>query len=62
MKKITIAYFVIFAAIILMIWNITDLDVNNLKNGPFSGLISNIFLIVAMIVTIRDLKKAERKY
>jgi len=56
MKKI---YFIIFASIVLMIYNISELDFNNLEKGPFAGIVSNVLLILAMLVTIRDLKKKE---
>jgi len=57
MKKITGAFIVMIAGLLLLIWNITELDFNNLGKGPFSGIISNILLILAMIISIRDLKK-----
>ena len=56
MKKI---YFIIFASIVLMIYNISELDFNNLEKGRFAGIVSNVLLILAMLVTIRDLKKKE---
>ncbi len=57
MTKKTGAYIVIIAGLILLIWNITELDFNDLKKGPFSGIVSNILLILAMIFSIKDLKK-----
>lgn len=57
MSKITGAYIVIILGSILLVWNILDLDFDNLKKGPFSGIVSNILLIAAMVVSIRDLKK-----
>jgi len=59
MKRIYVVYFVLIASIILMILNIAELDFDNLKKGPFTGIISNILLIAAMLLTIRDIKKKE---
>ena len=56
MKKINFIYFIIFASIIIMVYNISELDFNNIKSGPFAGIVSNILLILAMVFTIRDLK------
>lgn len=61
MKKINFAYAILFVGIILLILNITDLDFENFKQGPFFGIISNILLIILMIVNIRDLKKVEKE-
>ena len=49
------------AGLILLIINILDLDFNNLKNGPYSGIVSNVLLILAMIISVRDLNKIENK-
>jgi hypothetical protein len=59
MTKQTWAYIVIIVGFMLLIWNISELDFDNLKKGPFSGIVSNILLIAAMIVSIRNLKKKE---
>lgn len=61
MNRKTKVYTVLFISILLLIWNISDLDFDNLKNGPFAGMVSNIFLILAMAVTFSDLKKMEKK-
>ena len=60
MTKLTGAYIVIIAGLILLVWNIFELDFDNLKKGPFSGIVSNVLLITAMIISIRSLKKKER--
>ncbi len=60
MTRKTKVYIVLFLSLILLIWNITDLDFNNLKSGPFSGIVSSIFLMLAMIVTIWELNKKEK--
>jgi len=59
MKKIYFIYFIIIASIVLMIYNIFELDFDNLEKGPFAGIVSNILLILAMLFTIRDVKKKE---
>lgn len=56
MKKIYILYFAIIVSSILLIINISALDFNDLQKGPYAGIIGNILLILAMIVTIRDMK------
>jgi hypothetical protein len=59
MNRKTQAYIVIGVAIILLIMSIQDLNFDNLSEGPFSGIVGAILLILAMIVTIRDIKKKE---
>jgi hypothetical protein len=49
------------AGLILLIINISELDFSNLKNGPFSGILSNVLLISAMIISVRDINKKENK-
>ena len=61
MKKINFAKAILFVGIILLILNITDLDFENFKQGPYFGIISNILLIILMVVNIRDLKKVEKE-
>lgn len=57
MTKTTGAYIVMIAGLILLMWTFSELDFNNLGKGPFTGIVSNVLLILAMIVSIRDLKK-----
>ena len=59
MKKNYLVYFTIIASIVLMIYNISELDFDNLEKGPFAGIVSNVLLILAMLFTIRDVKKKE---
>ncbi len=59
MKKIYLIYLVIIISIVLMIYNISELDFNNLKKGPFFGIVSNVLLILGMIFIMRDVKKKE---
>ena len=61
MKKFYFIYFIIFASIVLMIYNISELDFDNIQKGPFAGIVSNVLLILAMLFTIRDIKKKENK-
>jgi len=61
MTKKYFIYFIIIASIVLMIYNISEFDFDNLKKGPFVGIASNIFLILAMLVTMRDIKKKEQE-
>ncbi|MEM5539723.1 hypothetical protein [Olleya sp. AS48] len=61
MTRFHFTNFIIIAATVLLIINIYDLDFNNIKNGPFSGIVSNLLLIIAMILTRRDIKKRESK-
>jgi len=44
-----------------MIYNISELDFDNLQKGPFTGIISNVLLILSMIFTIRELKKIKNR-
>mgnify|MGYP006136401339 CR=1 FL=1 len=60
MKKIYFTYLIIIAAIALLVNNILELDFNNLQKGPFSGIVSNLLLILAMIFSIRDIKKQNK--
>ncbi len=53
------AYIVIGVAIILLIMSIRDLNFDNLSEGPFSGIVGTLLLILSMIVTIRDIVRKE---
>jgi hypothetical protein len=55
------AYFVIFASLILLVFNLYDFNFDNLKENHYSGIASNLLLILAMIVTIRELNKSQKK-
>ena len=45
--------------LVLLIFNLSELDVNNLgfSKGPIPGIISNVLLIAAMLVSIKEMKK-----
>lgn len=51
---------VIALGIILLLLNISGLEYKNLKFSSFYGIISNLLLILAMILAIRNLKKKEK--
>lgn len=57
MNRKIIAYFLIFASLILLIFNITELNFDNLKENRYTSIVSNLLLILAMIFTIRDINK-----
>ena len=57
MNRLKIAYFVLILSFILLIINITELDLKDLSKNYYSGIVSNVLLIASMIFTIRDLKK-----
>lgn len=59
MTRKTGAYIVMIVGMILLIINISELNFSNLKNGSFSGIVSNVLLILAMIISVRDLNKKE---
>jgi Ca2+/Na+ antiporter len=57
MNRKIIAYFLIFASLILLILNITELNFDNLKENRYASIVSNLLLILAMIFNIRDINK-----
>lgn len=61
MNRIKIAYFLIFASLILLVLNISELDIENLKENKYSGIASNILVIISMISTINNAKKNENE-
>ena len=62
MNKIRIAQIIMLAGAILLIMNLSQLDVNNLRfeTGPVLGIISNILLIIGMYVTIKEIRKSNK--
>jgi len=56
-SRIHVNYFVLFASITLLIYNIYVLGFNNIGNASFSELVLNILLILAIILTLFDLKR-----
>ena len=61
MTKKTGAYIVMIAGLILLIINIYELDFSNLKNVPFSGIALNVLLILAIIISVINLNRKEKK-
>lgn len=60
MNRKSQAYIVIIVAIVLLIMSIMDLNFDNLSEGPFSGIVGALLLILSMVVTIRDISKKEK--
>ena len=60
MKK-KLPYILIIVSVILLTINISRLDFENLKDGTYAGIISNILLIAAMILVVIDKKKRDKK-
>ncbi len=60
MTRKTGAYIFIIAGVIFLVINIYNLDFNNLQDGRFSGIVSNFLLILAMIISVRDIKRKEK--
>ena len=61
MKLIRITYFVLVASIILTIYNIYELDFNNIGKGPFAGLASKYFTFFSDDIYSNRLKKERKK-
>ena len=59
MNKIRGAQLIIVAGIVFLIFNLSELDVNNLglSKGPILGIVSNVLLIAAMFISIKEMKK-----
>ena len=60
MNNIKLAYFLLVVSSILLILNIYNLDFDNLRNGNYWGIVSNLLLMFGMIINIRDLKKLKK--
>ena len=52
-----VAYFLIFASLIFLVLNLSDFNFGNLKENQYSGIASNLLLIL----TIRELNKKQKK-
>jgi hypothetical protein len=57
MKRKRLIYVVIIVSFILLVTNMSNLDFSNLTTGSFLGIISNLLLIIAMFVTLNDIKR-----
>ncbi|WP_424492870.1 hypothetical protein [Salinimicrobium sp. GXAS 041] len=53
MKLIFLKICLLIAGILLLGIDIIQLDFENLTNGKYFGIISNLLLIIAMIISIR---------
>jgi hypothetical protein len=56
-RRIHVNYFVLFASITLLIYNIYVLGINNIGNASVSELVFNAGLIIAIVLTLFDMKK-----
>lgn len=57
MKKNYFMYFIIFASIVLLIYNISELDFNNLQKSSFNKILPNLLLIISTLIITREIKK-----
>lgn len=50
------------AGIILLIMNLSQIDINNLRfeTGPVLGIISNVLLIIGMYIVIKEIRKSNK--
>jgi len=61
MNRKNIAYFLILTSLILLVLNVTELNFENLKENRYSSIASNLLLILAMILTIKNTNKKENE-
>ena len=61
MNKLKLAYIVLIISLVLLFINTYRLLFLKIDKGSLLGLISNIFLFIAMVISIRDLKKIKEK-
>ncbi|APD07512.1 hypothetical protein UJ101_02008 [Flavobacteriaceae bacterium UJ101] len=54
MKKRYFNYLIITASFVLLILNLLNLDFDDLLNENYLGIISNILLIIAMYISLKD--------
>lgn len=59
MKRKILAVIALITGLILLGININNLDFDNLKEGKYAGIISNILLISAMIISLQHMRKKE---
>ena len=60
MNNLRWIYFVLIGSVILLVVNIYRLDFNNLKNQNYWGIASNLFVIIAMLLNIKNIKKHKK--
>ena len=56
-NKRILHYLALLISIVLLIKSISELDFENLSNGPFSGILSYTFFALVFIRLIREQKK-----
>ena len=56
-RKILVAIVFIITGLILLGININNLDFDNLKESKYAGIISNILLVSAMIISLQHVRK-----
>ena len=57
MKRKVLAVIALITGLILLGININSLDFDNLKEGKYAGIISNILLVSAMIISLQHMRK-----
>ena len=60
MNRQIFKYILLTGGTILLGIQITEMDFNNLPDEKYLGILSNLLLIVAMIISIRHTKKQEK--
>ena len=60
MNNLRWIYLVLVGSIILLVVNIYRLDFYNLKNQIYWGIASNLFVIIAMLLNIKNIKKHKK--
>ena len=58
-NTILVAYFILIGGTLLLIINIYNLDYNNLRNGNYHAIESNLLVLLGMLFNIINLKKTE---
>jgi asparagine N-glycosylation enzyme membrane subunit Stt3 len=57
MKRNILYYLALFVSVILLIKSMSELDFENLSNGPFSGIVSYTFFAILFIKLIKEQKE-----
>ena len=59
--KRNIAYFLIAVSFVLLMVNLSDFNFDDLSQNKYSGIASNLLLILATILTIINKNRTEKK-
>jgi len=59
MTRKNVAYFVIFVGLVLLVLNVIELDFGNPRKGPILGIVSNLLLVTAMVLSLREIDNAK---